>query len=83
MAKNPSEFLDVWLRGNIRTTVYDDEATAKELAFQCRKKARALGFDEARIANAAGGDLDRFMQDQLNEEVNAAADLLASRDKCD
>ncbi len=37
MAKNPWDFLDGRASDNVHATVYDDEATAEQLAFQCRQ----------------------------------------------
>ena len=81
MAKNPWEYLDGWARENVHATVYDDKATAEQLAAQCRQEAKSAGVSEASVVKAAGGNLATFMLGRLNEAVNAEVDRLVSKDK--
>ncbi|MGM4892317.1 hypothetical protein [Tardiphaga sp. 839_C3_N1_4] len=78
---NPWEFLDGWARENVHATVFDDKGTADQLAFQCREAAKAAGIHEASVVKAAGGNLESFMLDRLNEAVNAEVERLVAKDK--
>ena len=81
MAKNPWEFLDGWAQEHVNATVYDDEGTAEQLAYQCRQDAREAGVSEASVVKASGGNLESFMLDRLNSAVNAEVDRVAAKDK--
>ncbi|WP_375306351.1 hypothetical protein WI560_32015 [Bradyrhizobium sp. A11] len=81
MAKNPWEFLDGWANENVHATVYDDNATAEQLAFDCRQAAKDAGVNEAGVVKAAGGNLKSFMLNRLNEAVNREVDRQVARDK--
>jgi hypothetical protein len=65
----------------VHATVYDDKATAEQLAFQCRQDAGRAGLSEARVVKAAGGNLESFMLDRLNSAVNAEVERLVAKDK--
>ena len=81
MANNPWKYLDGWACENVHATVYDDRATAEQLAAQCRQQAKSAGVSETSVVKAAGGNLETFMLSRLNEAVNAEVDRLASKDK--
>jgi hypothetical protein len=81
MAKNPWEFLDGWASDNVQATVYDDRATAEQLASQCRQEAKTAGISDASVVKAAGGNLESFMLDRLNSAVNKEVDRLVAKDK--
>jgi hypothetical protein len=81
MAANPWEFLEGWARENVHATAYDDKVTAKRLAFECRKAAKAAGVSEYGVIKASGGDLDGWFLNELNQAVDREADRLAEKDK--
>ena len=81
MAKNPWDFLDGWARENVHATVYDDTATAAQLALSLLQDADSAGISRESVIKAAGGNVARFMLGRLNEAANAEVDRLASRDK--
>jgi hypothetical protein len=81
VAKNPWDFLDGWANDKVHATVYDDKATAKVLASQCLEEARVAGFYDASIIKAAGGNLESFMLDRLNQAANAEVNRLVDKDR--
>ncbi|MGY2810257.1 hypothetical protein [Bradyrhizobium sp. USDA 4506] len=81
MAKNPWEFLDGWANENVHATVYDDKGTAEQLAFDCRQAAKDAGINEGSVVKAAGGSLESFMLQRLNDAVAREVDRQVARDK--
>jgi hypothetical protein len=79
--KNPWEFLDGWARENVHATAYDDKVTAKLLAFQCRKAAKAAGISENGVIKASGGNLEGWFLNELNQAVDREVDRVVAKDK--
>jgi hypothetical protein len=81
MAANPWEFLEKWAEDNVHATVYDDKVTAKLLAFECRKAAKAAGVSENGVIKASGGNLEGWFLTELNRATDREVDRLVEKDK--
>jgi hypothetical protein len=78
--RNPFEFLRNWVQEHVNATAYDDAPTAKKLAQECLRDAKAAGYNEAGIIKAAGGDLAGYMLSELDSAANREVERLAAKD---
>jgi hypothetical protein len=76
---NPWEFLEGWAREHVNATVFDDEATAKQLAAECLRDAKKAGISEQALIKAASGNLVSFMLSELNTAATREVNRLASK----
>jgi hypothetical protein len=81
MMANPWNFLEAWAKENVHATMYDDEATARQLARNCLEAPKKAGIAEAAITKAAGGNLSDFFLSELEAAANAEVACLAAKDK--
>jgi hypothetical protein len=71
---DPHEFLESWVHDNIRATRHRDKAEARRLAYECRKAAEKADVSWFAVIKAAGGDVQDYVQTQLNRAAEQEAE---------
>src|SRR5215218_9724822 len=67
-----TEFLAAWITRNIGPSGYDNERCARGLSIRCFEEAGAAGILGADLTEAAHGELEGYLLDQLNDAADAA-----------
>ncbi|MFL9503487.1 hypothetical protein ACJMQP_25845 [Rhodopseudomonas palustris] len=80
---NPWEFLSKWTEDYTQPAAIFDppDSLASSLAEQCLRAARSAGFTERAIIKAAGGDLQSFMQSEIESAANRELQRLTDKDR--
>ena len=68
-----SDFLKKWVHKNIKGTtaaMRNDRVTAEHLANECLYEAQGEHVSQAKLIDAAGGDLVTFMVSELNRAAD-------------
>jgi len=71
---SPHEFLERWVRENVRATPHRDRAEARRLAYECRKAAEKADISWFAVARAAGGDVQGYVLTALNHAADQEAE---------
>src|SRR3954454_20063378 len=64
--------LAAWITRNIGPSGYDNERCARGLSIRCFEEAGAAGIFGADLTEAAHGELEGYLLDQLNDAADAA-----------
>ena len=69
MSDHAFDFLQSWIVENVNATMYEDNDGAKYLTQDCVWEAQTRGIAKADLVEAAGGDLNAYLLDELSRAV--------------
>lgn len=73
----PNGFLRSWVATHVRVVKASDQSReAKRLAASCAADAMMAGLDPVALAQAAGGDLVKYMSDAIDNATMAEVDKM-------
>jgi hypothetical protein len=70
---DPHEFLENWVRKSVQETPHRNKAEARRLAYECRKAAERADVGWFAVINAAGGDVQDYILNELNRAAGSGS----------